>query len=137
MTTLGGKSSFPESHPLSLGSGGIGIGEHLWHFLNAADTIFGIGCSFTRTSFGTGMPKGKKIIHATLAATRAFDGCHGVTVLADNADPTHVVLLETWESLEHDQAYRVWRTTPEGASDLGSILAAAPKLSLYTEAEGV
>src|SRR5579862_2991561 len=66
MTTLGGKSSFPENHPLSLGSGGIGIGEHLWHFLNNADTIFGIGCSFTRTSFGTAMPKGKKIAHATL-----------------------------------------------------------------------
>jgi acetolactate synthase-1/2/3 large subunit len=66
MTTLGGKSSFPETHPLSLGSGGIGIGEHLWHFLQNADTIFGIGCSFTRTSFGTAMPKGKKIIHATL-----------------------------------------------------------------------
>ena len=66
MTTLGGKSSFPENHPLSLGSGGIGIGEHLWHFLQNSDTIFGIGCSFTRTSFGTGMPKGKKMIHATL-----------------------------------------------------------------------
>src|SRR5439155_188608 len=25
-----------------------------------------IGCSFTRTSFGTAMPKGKKIAHATL-----------------------------------------------------------------------
>ena len=34
MTTLGGKSAFPENHPLSLGSGGIGIGEHLWHFLH-------------------------------------------------------------------------------------------------------
>jgi thiamine pyrophosphate-dependent acetolactate synthase large subunit-like protein len=66
MTTLGGKSSFPENHPLSLGSGGIGIGEHLWHFLNNADTIFGVGCSFSRSSFATGMPKGKKIIHATL-----------------------------------------------------------------------
>src|SRR5438874_12868662 len=31
MTTLPGKSAFPENHPLSLGSGGIGIGEHLWH----------------------------------------------------------------------------------------------------------
>ncbi len=37
MTTLDGKSSFPENHPLSLGSGGIGIGEHLWHFLQNAD----------------------------------------------------------------------------------------------------
>src|SRR5271168_2341356 len=66
MTTLGGKSSFPENHALSLGSGGIGIGEHLWHMLQNTDFIFGIGCSFTRTSFGTAMPKGKKIIHATL-----------------------------------------------------------------------
>jgi thiamine pyrophosphate-dependent acetolactate synthase large subunit-like protein len=66
MTTLPGKSAFPENHPLSLGSGGIGIGEHLWHFLQNADFIFGIGCSFTRTSFGTPMPKGKKIAHATL-----------------------------------------------------------------------
>jgi thiamine pyrophosphate-dependent acetolactate synthase large subunit-like protein len=66
MTTLPGKSAFPENHPLSLGSGGIGIGAHLWHFLQNADFIFGIGCSFTRTSFGTPMPRDKKIAHATL-----------------------------------------------------------------------
>jgi quinol monooxygenase YgiN len=77
------------------------------------------------------------IIHATLTATRAFPGCQGVTVLVDSDDPTHVVLHETWESLERDRAYRAWRATPEGASDLGSVLAAAPKLTLFTEAEGV
>jgi acetolactate synthase-1/2/3 large subunit len=66
MTTLPGKSAFPENHPLSLGSGGIGIGEHLWHMLSNADFIFGIGCSFTRSSFATPMPKGKKIAHATI-----------------------------------------------------------------------
>jgi acetolactate synthase-1/2/3 large subunit len=68
MTTLPGKSAFPETHPLALGSGGIGISAQLWHFLQNADFIFGIGCSFTRTSFGTPMPKGKKIAHATLDA---------------------------------------------------------------------
>ncbi|HEY3909158.1 MAG TPA: thiamine pyrophosphate-requiring protein [Stellaceae bacterium] len=68
MTTLPGKSAFPENHPLALGSGGIGISAQLWHFLQNADFIFGIGCSFTRTSFGTPMPKGKKIAHATLDA---------------------------------------------------------------------
>src|SRR6266446_8408533 len=66
MTTLPGKSAFPENHTLALGSGGIGISAQLWHFLQNADFIFGIGCSFTRTSFGTPMPKGKKIAHATL-----------------------------------------------------------------------
>ncbi len=35
-------------------------------FLSEADVIFGIGCSFTETSFGIAMPKGKTIIHSTL-----------------------------------------------------------------------
>jgi quinol monooxygenase YgiN len=78
-----------------------------------------------------------KIIHATLTDTRAFPGCLGVTVLVDSDDPAHVVLHETWESADHDRAYRVWRTTPEGASDLRSILVGAPKLTLFTEATGV
>ena len=78
-----------------------------------------------------------KVIHATLTDTRAFPGCVDVTVLVDSDDPAHVILYETWESIEHDRAYRAWRASAEGASDLGSILAAAPKLSLFTVAEGV
>ena len=78
-----------------------------------------------------------EVIHATLTATRAFPGCLGVTVLVDSADPAHVVIHETWESIEHDQAYRQWRSTPEGASDLGSILAGPRKLTILTVAEGV
>ena len=78
-----------------------------------------------------------EIIHETLIATRAFPGCFHVAVLVDSSDPAHVVLYETWESVEHDSAYRAWRATPEGASRLGSILAAAPKLTLFTVAEGV
>jgi thiamine pyrophosphate-dependent acetolactate synthase large subunit-like protein len=69
MTTLPGKSAFPENHPLALGSGGIGISKQLHTFLQNADLIFGIGCSFTRSSFATPMPKGKRIAHATLDAT--------------------------------------------------------------------
>jgi heme oxygenase (mycobilin-producing) len=77
------------------------------------------------------------VIHETLTATRAFPGCLHVSVLVDSADPAHVVLFETWESVEHDQAYRAWRGSPEGASQLGSILAAAPRLTLFTVADGV
>ncbi len=78
-----------------------------------------------------------EVIHTTLTATRAFPGCLGVTTLVDSADPTHVAIYETWESIEHDQAYRAWRATPEGASGLGAILAAPLKLTQYTTAEGV
>ena len=78
-----------------------------------------------------------EVIHETLVGTRAFPGCLYVSVLVDSADPAHVVLYEAWESIEHDRAYRAWRASAEGASELGSILAAAPKLSLFTVAEGV
>jgi acetolactate synthase-1/2/3 large subunit len=65
-TSLQGKSAFPESHPLSLGSGGRSISRQLHHFLTNADLIFGIGCSFASTNYGVAMPKGKTIAHATL-----------------------------------------------------------------------
>ena len=77
------------------------------------------------------------VIHETLTATRAFPGCLYVSVLVDSADPAHVVFFETWESVEHDQAYRAWRASSEGVSQLGSILAAPPKLTLFTVADGV
>ena len=65
-TSLGGKSSFPEDHPLALGSGGLAIPKTVRHFLDKADVIFGIGCSFTETNFGVAMPKGRTVIHSTL-----------------------------------------------------------------------
>jgi len=65
-TSLGGKSSFPEDHPLSLGSGGLAVPRPVRHFLDNADVIFGVGCSFTETNFGVAMPKGTPIIHSTL-----------------------------------------------------------------------
>jgi acetolactate synthase-1/2/3 large subunit len=65
-TTLPGKSAFPETHPLALGSGGNALPETVAHFLNASDVIFGIGCSLTRTNFGAKLPTGKTIVHATL-----------------------------------------------------------------------
>src|SRR5947207_3095861 len=67
-TSLQGKSAFPETHPLSLGSGGRSISKQLHHFLMNADVIFGIGCSFTTTNYGVAMPKGKHRIQATLDA---------------------------------------------------------------------
>lgn len=79
----------------------------------------------------------RTVMRETLAVTRTRPGCLGVTVLVDHNDPAHVVVQETWESLEHDRAYRKWRATPEGASELGTVVAAAPKLSLFTVAEGI
>ena len=65
-TSLQGKSAFPEDHPLALGAGGNAFPPMVPHFLEKADLIFGIGCSFTETTFGIAMPGGKRFIHATL-----------------------------------------------------------------------
>ena len=72
------------------------------------------------------------VLGQTLEATQAFDGCLGVDVLVDTQDQTRVVVVERWESLESDAAYRAWRATPEGASQLGTLLAAPPKLTRFT-----
>lgn len=77
------------------------------------------------------------VIHETLAATRAFAGCLKVEVLMDDDDETHVVLLEQWDSVESDAAYRAWRATPTGASGLRAILALPPRLTRFTAAAGV
>jgi acetolactate synthase I/II/III large subunit len=65
-TSLEGKSAFPETHPLSLGSGGRSMPKPVHDFLRNSDVIFGIGCSFATTNYGVSMPAGKVIIHATL-----------------------------------------------------------------------
>ncbi|WP_428409766.1 thiamine pyrophosphate-requiring protein [Hyphococcus sp.] len=65
-TSLEGKSAFDERHPLALGAGGAASPGQLRHFLDQADIILGVGCSFSETAFGIRMPKGKRIIHATL-----------------------------------------------------------------------
>jgi acetolactate synthase-1/2/3 large subunit len=65
-TSLEGKSAFPENHPLSLGSGGRSLPKAVHTFLQDADLIFGIGCSFALTGFGIQFPRGKTVIHSTL-----------------------------------------------------------------------
>lgn len=68
LTSLPGKSSFDETHPLALGSGGNGVPRTARHFLAQCDLLLGIGCSFTETAFGIAIPKGKRVIHATADA---------------------------------------------------------------------
>ena len=65
MTTLAGKSAFPEKHPLALGSGSSVMNGCVYHFLGQADVIFGIGTSFTKHGMTTTIPSGKTFIHAT------------------------------------------------------------------------
>ena len=65
MTTMAGKSGFPENHPLSLGASAVSTTKPISVFLNQADVVFGIGCSFTKSGYAKAIPSGKVIIHST------------------------------------------------------------------------
>jgi acetolactate synthase I/II/III large subunit len=68
MTTMAGKSAFPENHPLAVGASGHTISRAAAHFLVRADVVFGIGCSFARGGFSAPIPAGKKLVQITLDA---------------------------------------------------------------------
>ncbi|MCW2393269.1 thiamine pyrophosphate-requiring protein [Sphingobium sp. B11D3A] len=98
-TSLEGKSAFDETHPLALGSGGAAISGQLRHFLDEADLIFGIGCSFSETAFGVKMPQGKRVIHSTLDPADFNKNVPCEMALAGDAKLTLGMLLEACRAL--------------------------------------
>jgi acetolactate synthase-1/2/3 large subunit len=92
-TSLEGKSAFDETHPLALGSGGAAIPGQLRHFLDRADLILGIGCSFAETAFGVAMPAGAKIVHATLDPADLNKGVPCIDALVGDAQLTLAMLV--------------------------------------------
>ncbi len=65
MTTLNGKSAFPEDHALALGTGALSRPATVDHFLAKADLVLGVGTSFTRSDYITPIPDGKTLVQIT------------------------------------------------------------------------
>ena len=112
-TSLAGKSSFDETHPLALGSGGNAMPKGVRHFLDNADLIFGIGCSFTETAFGVSMPKGKTIIQATLDTADINQSVPVTQALIGDAKLTLAMLIEACRSRLGGTARDAGRVTEE------------------------
>jgi acetolactate synthase-1/2/3 large subunit len=67
MSSLNGKSAFPENHPLALGAAnGFSRPKMVDHFLKKADLVFGVGTSFTISKFIAPVPTGKTIAQVTI-----------------------------------------------------------------------
>jgi thiamine pyrophosphate-dependent acetolactate synthase large subunit-like protein len=116
-TSLQGKSSFPENHPLSLGSGGRSMPKPVRDFLDGADLIFGIGCSFTKTGYGVSMPTGPKIIQATLdSADLSKDVPVDDALLGDARLTLQAVLAEVRDRLGGEPRGRAESVASEIAS---------------------
>jgi acetolactate synthase-1/2/3 large subunit len=65
MTTLEGKSAFPEDHRLALGTGGSAVTGPVLHALRQSDALLAVGASLTKHGMATNIPPGKTIVHAT------------------------------------------------------------------------
>ena len=68
LTTLAGKSAFPETHRLALGTGGHTGTLMVAHFLSKADFVLGIGTSFTKSTFNAPMPPTATLAQVTVCA---------------------------------------------------------------------
>jgi thiamine pyrophosphate-dependent acetolactate synthase large subunit-like protein len=65
MTTLAGKSAFPENHRLALGTGASSGTLMVSEYLKKADYVLGAGTSFTLSNFNAPMPKGVTLAQLT------------------------------------------------------------------------
>jgi acetolactate synthase-1/2/3 large subunit len=66
LTTIAGKSAFPENHPLSAGTAGYTSSGVASHVLEGADLVFGVGTSFSSSLLSTSVPPGKTMLQATI-----------------------------------------------------------------------
>ena len=103
-TSLEGKSSFPENHEFSLGSGGRANPRTVKTFLAEADVIFGINCGFALTGFGIPMPRGKTINHTTLDRMELNKDVPAEYALIGDAELTFNALIESLKDRDHSQA---------------------------------
>ncbi len=68
LTTTAGKSAFPETHALSLGTGGYTATAMVDYFLKRTDFVLGVGTSFTISSFNAPMPPTATLAQVTHCA---------------------------------------------------------------------
>lgn len=68
----------------------------------------------------------EEILRHDLPATASFPGNEGTEVLADDTDPTKLLLVTRWTSQEFFDAYAAWRQSPEGTTRLGEVSSRPP-----------
>lgn len=82
--------------------------------------------------------KGAELLAAfreILPDTRAYAGCIGVDTLRGQDDPDALVLVETWETRAHYEAYFAWRRETGLADRLGGMVAAPPSRRYFDETD--
>ena len=95
VTTMAGKSTFPENHPLSLGVAGLTTTAMAWEFLRSADVILAVGTSMTKWWMFPPIPPNCRIIQCTIDE-RDLNKDHAIAhaVLGDAKLVLHALAVE-------------------------------------------
>lgn len=99
MTTMQGKSAFPDDHPLALGSANRTAPKTVYKWLGESDVVLAIGSALTRTAFGQDIPGGKFLIHGTVSAEDINKDYQADIGLVGDARLTLEVLIDELKAL--------------------------------------
>ena len=75
------------------------------------------------------------VFASILGDTRAFEGCKGVDVVANQDEAENFVLIESWETREHYEKYLAWRQERGDLDALGALLAAPPSIRFFSDVD--
>ncbi|NCW54638.1 MAG: antibiotic biosynthesis monooxygenase [Rhodobacteraceae bacterium] len=70
------------------------------------------------------------ILGNVLPDTRAYDGCIKVETYAED-NGSSIILIEEWETKEHQQAYFQWRVDTGMVNAIGPFVSAPPEIKYY------
>ena len=76
-----------------------------------------------------GVEEFKTLLKGLLPDTRAFEGCLSVDVYQYQDSPGEILLVEDWESKEHQQRYQARREETGISETVGPFLAGEPRFN--------
>ncbi|MFQ5380369.1 MAG: thiamine pyrophosphate-requiring protein, partial [Dehalococcoidia bacterium] len=93
-TTMEGKSAIDERHPLALGagSGATTAAAHQW--IDESDVVLAIGSSLSKNHYTQRLPRGKTVIHNTIAPEDVNKDTASTIALVGDARLTAELLIE-------------------------------------------
>jgi quinol monooxygenase YgiN len=68
-----------------------------------------------------------------LPDTRTFEGCRSVHVVRDQGDPSHVVLVEEWDSADDQRAYLAWRAETGALAGFAEVVTQPPVFTAFDQ----
>ena len=113
MTTMLGKSAFPEDHPLSVGVGATVMTPHGYEAMVNADVVLAVGASLTRHPMSLTLPPGKTVIHATNDEADINKGYPAAYAVLGDAKLTLAQLVEAVREVRGTPAQRDSNTAAE------------------------